>query len=255
MISLKCILGHFGGIYFSLNWVVTHAILPSTNSGSFLFPVAITAAPPMPNDYQLITYWEPDYWCSVNYYEMKNRVGQPFNAYEPSLTIDGFTNPSSPERFCLGLLSNVHRDPSIEQTRRHIGRGVHLMYIGGEVYAECLSESSIFVQSPNANLIFQWHPATVCKVQPGNLMRIFNNQDFAHRLAESVHQGFEAVYKLTRMCTIRISFVKGWGIHYRRQTVTNTPCWIEIHLSGPLKWLDKVLTRMGSPNDIIRSDT
>ena len=211
--------------------------------------------PSPPSDCQPVTYCEPAYWCSVNYYEMKNRIGESFNALKPSLTIDGFTNPSSPERFCLGLMSNEHRDPTIVQTRRHIGRGIQLMYIGGEVFAECISESSIFVHSPNANLIRGWHSATVCKVPPNNIMKIFDNLDFAHRLVESVHRGFEAVYQLTCMCTIRVSFVKGWGADYRRQTVTTTPCWIEIHLSGPLSWLDKVMTQMGSPIHGIHSDS
>ena len=59
-----------------------------------------------------------------------------------SLKIDLFT-----VRFCLGQLSNVNRNSTIENTRRHIGKGVHLYYVGGEVYAECLSDSAIFVQS------------------------------------------------------------------------------------------------------------
>ena len=114
-----------------------------------------------------VPYQEPPYWCVVSYYEMKNRVGEIFSASKPSLTVDGFTDPSSEDRFCLGLLSNIHRDQQIETTRRHIGRGVHLFYVGGEVYAECQSESSVFVQSPNSNTRHNWHPATVCKIPPG----------------------------------------------------------------------------------------
>ena len=61
------------------------------------------------------------------YYELNNRVGETFNAQVTSVVVDGFTDPNtSPNRFSLGLLSNVNRNSTIENTRRHIGKGIFL---------------------------------------------------------------------------------------------------------------------------------
>lgn len=195
------------------------------------------------------------YWCSISYYEMKQRVGEMFHvaATVNSVTIDGYTDPSSASRFCLGVLSNVNRSQEIEMTRHYIGKGLMLSYENGQVFAECLSENPVFVQSPNCNQRYNWHLATVVKIPPKCQLKIFDEADFVNMANMTVYQGFEAVYALTRICTIRISFVKGWGAEYRRQTILNTPCWIEVHLNNPLKLVDQILTKMGSPRTIATS--
>ena len=250
----------------------------------FKTDTSLISSPSPPLDVQPVTYTEPAFWCSISYYELNTRVGETFHASQPSLTVDGFTDPSSSERFCLGLLSNVNRNAIVEQTRRHIG--IHSQITSysietGFCFLKAEGFDSIILEErflPNVSAIpaFLFRALIATKDTDGTLplsvkypqvrhleqlqsfiilmmcwigcnLKIFNNQEFAALLAQSVSQGFEAVYQLTRMCTIRMSFVKGWGAEYRRQTVTSTPCWIELHLNGPLQWLDRVLTQMGSP--------
>ena len=55
---------------------------------------------------------------------------------------------------------------------------------------------------------------------------------------------------LRRLCILRLSFVKGWGPDYRRQSIKETPCWIEITLHRALQLLDNVLHNMPSEQQI-----
>lgn len=116
---------------------------------------------------------------------------------------------------CKYCVCTTFKAPNIQQLqylsafdRLPLIPGLHLYYVGGEVYAECLSDSSIFVQSRNCNFQHGFHTTTVCKIPSGCSLKIFNNQLFAQLLAQSVNHGFEVVYELTKMCTIRMSFVK-----------------------------------------------
>ncbi len=45
-----------------------------------------------------VMYCEPMFWCSISYYELSLRVGETFHASQPSITVDGFTDPSNADR-------------------------------------------------------------------------------------------------------------------------------------------------------------
>lgn len=116
-------------------------------SGSASIPSQIAEEP---TTTLLSTQPAPEYWCSIAYFELDTQVGETFKVLSsyPNVTIDGYVDPSSGNRFCLGALSNVHRTEQSERARLHIGKGVELDLRGeGDVWLRCLSENSVFVQS------------------------------------------------------------------------------------------------------------
>ena len=79
-------------------------------------------------EHEPVYYQEPeDYWCKVAYFETNDRVGELYHAKNDVFQIDGFTNPRmDANRFSLGQLCNIKRNSSIENTRRHIGKGMFI---------------------------------------------------------------------------------------------------------------------------------
>ncbi|VDD91227.1 unnamed protein product [Enterobius vermicularis] len=216
-------------------------------------PLLATRVPTVP-----VSYEEQEQWATITYFELNTRVGEPFKVSSPTVEINGFTDPTSnTNQICLGVLENVNRNPQIQTTRGYIGKGVKLTYvpIQGVLFAECLSDNAVFIQSLNCNCFNGFHPSTVCKITNGMSLKIFDLLTFKKQLDKAMKEphSFDSVYELTKMTIIRMSFVKGWGSEYHRQDVTSTPCWTEIHLHAPLKWLDKILSKMGQSANPISS--
>ena len=159
-----------------------------------------------------VRYAEPLFWCQIRYYEFSQQVGEVCYVSPSIFYVDGGTDPSSAERFCLGSLSNVNRQKIVEDTRSGIGKGLQLYRTRDyEVYAECKSESALFVQSQCCNLRYNWHPGTVCKIPPKCNLKLFTMSEFEKYLNQQLRadNSFKSILEMTSLCSIRISFIKG----------------------------------------------
>lgn len=223
----------------------------------------------------------PEYWCSIAYFELDTQVGETFKvpSSKPNVIIDGYVDPSGGNRFCLGALSNVHRTEQSERARLHIGKGVQLDLRGeGDVWLRCLSDHSVFVQSYYLDREAGRTPGdAVHKIYPSACIKVFDLRQ-CHLQMQSLASNAQAaaaaqaaavaglpgspmgatprnignitaaagigVDDLRRLCILRLSFVKGWGPDYPRQSIKDTPCWVEVHLHRALQLLDEVLHTM-----------
>ncbi|KAF8789132.1 Mothers against decapentaplegic like protein [Argiope bruennichi] len=177
-----------------------------------------------------------------------------------------------------GALSN--QPERSERPRLHIGKGVQLDLRGeGDVWLRCLSDHSVFVQSYYLDREAGRAPGdAVHKIYPSAYIKVFDLRQ-CHRqmqqqaltaqaaaaaqaaavaghipgpnsvggIAPAISLSAAAgigVDDLRRLCILRLSFVKGWGPDYPRQSIKETPCWIEVHLHRALQLLDEVLHTM-----------
>ena len=166
--------------------------------------------------------------------------------------------------------------------RLHIGKGAQLDVQGeGDVWLRCLSDHAVFVQSYYLDREAGRAPGdAVHKIYPAAYIKVFDLHQCHQQMQQRAAQAAAAaaaqaaavagqdgsstggvspgvalsavagvgVDDLRRLCLLRLSFVKGWGPDYRRQSIKETPCWVEVNLHRALQLLDGVLqTRQGAP--------
>lgn len=200
------------------------------------------------NDPVGVAYEEDLPWCHIRYFEHNVRAGELFKGNDYTVIIDGFED-SGDGHMHLGSFHNHMRHQISQNIRNLIGYGVVIYYTCGEVFLENFSDIDVFVLSRNLNQLENRDLLDVVKLESGQKMRIFNGVFFADVLAKMVTISFEAVYSLIQTCQIKISFGKGFGGgKWYRKEATETPCWMEVSLITPLKWLDNVLYHMNGPD-------
>lgn len=203
-----------------------------------------------------------NYWCMIYYYELNERVGEVFKSEwkpeqpeNPQLIIDGGVRASTENtRFCLGVIGNINRNAIVTKVSRSIGKGIRLYQRDENIFLECLSDTAIFVQCPLFARKNNDELATVYKLKgsessggaasPANNSEpicLFDIKLFEELLREASTHGYNALYMLQVYCLCRISFVKGWGQQYRRQTIISCPMWIEVQFPRSLQMLDEVM--------------
>jgi len=115
------------------------------------------------------------------------------------------------------------------RTREKIGLGLILSHDDDGVWAYNRTEVPIFVNSPTLDLPNS-RTFSVFKIPPGYTLQIFSwpvAQHYARIRDPLLHDGPFDPH------AVRLSFAKGWGSKYSRQSVDCCPCWIEVLLRPP----------------------
>lgn len=259
------------------NWTSTSTLIYTRSSPSNYAFVGSHGVPQDINSPYISNQPLPENWCSIAYFELDTQVGETFKVPSslPSVTVDGYVDPSGGNRFCLGALSNVHRTEQSEKARLHIGKGIKLdLKNEGDVWLNCLSNHSVFVQSYYLDREAGRAPGdAVHKIYPEAYIKVFDLKQCYKTMqqqaitaqtaaiaqaaavsgqipgapsvggiaASTFSNSSISVDDLRRQCILRLSFVKGWGPDYPRSSIKYTPCWIEVHLHRALQILDEVL--------------
>jgi len=172
-------------------------------------------------------------WCTLAYWEERTRVGRLFPVHTPGVEVFAVQPKPPPigDALSLAQLAPANHKPSEStlRTREKIGLGLILSHDEDGVWAYNRTEVPIFVNSPTLDLPNS-RTFSVFKIPPGYTLQIFSWSVARHyaRIRDPLLQDgpFDPH-------AVRLSFAKGWGSKYSRQSVDCCPCWIEVLLRPP----------------------
>lgn len=130
------------------------------------------------------------------------------------------------------LAASSHTSPSeqVRRTREKIGLGLVLYQDGDGVWLYNRAEIPLFVNSPTLDGgIHCRADFIVHKLPPGHILNIFDYEKAREYQKLPVHPALLHVGPIDQN-SVHVSFAKGWGPNYRRQAITECPCWLEILL-------------------------
>uniref|UniRef100_A0A0N4Z647 Mothers against decapentaplegic homolog n=1 Tax=Parastrongyloides trichosuri TaxID=131310 RepID=A0A0N4Z647_PARTI len=211
---------------------------------------------------------------SITYYEFHKVLCDTKNVSVMPYYVDGGLNLSAKNRLCLGAVTNVLRDVSTDKVLQGIGKGVRFDMKGeGNLWISNLSAYSVFVQSSfldngsKRGIVHKIAPLSTYKVfDLENCYRELKRINMYKSLADAaenfsinekrhIQESIDTdnlnkavdigVDDMRNICSLKVSFVKGWGEAYGRERIFECPCWIDVTVNRALQILDYILN---SPN-------
>lgn len=172
-------------------------------------------------------------WCHLAYWEERSRVGRLQPVSSPGVEVFNVQPKPPPIGDSLNLAqitpANQRPSESTLRTREKIGLGLILSHDEAGVWAYNRTEVPIFVNSPTLDLPNS-RTFNVFKIPPGYTLQIFSwavAQHYARIRDPQMQDGPFDPH------AVRLSFAKGWGSKYSRQSVDCCPCWLEVLLRPP----------------------
>ncbi|XP_039968749.1 mothers against decapentaplegic homolog 6 isoform X2 [Bactrocera tryoni] len=204
-----------------------HSIYVCCNPLHWCRVLETDTAPPPYQEMERSKFEDQNSWCQVAYWELNERVGNRCSVHKPFVNIyaDGRGNNNDSQDFCLRDLTADKTTPpreDVECTRQKIGFGLILSQEPDGIWLYNRSMAPVFILSPTLNESL----SCVYKVTPGDCLKAFDINRAQSLICSSQFPGAELGPVNTR--SICISFVKGWGKHYKRQNIMKCPCWLEI---------------------------